>query len=150
VQALLTVAVLVSLVHYTDNTLNYDAYPQPAGGPAPAQPAVAVSWFAFTAFALAGYLLLRRGRVPAAAICLAVYSAGGLIGIGHYTVAGATSMPWWRQADIVADIACGVAVLALAVAFARQRHGLPAAARRGSDAAMPPASRRSSGARSHA
>ena len=142
VQALLAVAVLVSLVHYTDNTLNYDAYPQPASGPAPAQSAVAVSWFAFTAFALAGYVLLRRGRVTAAAICLAVYSAGGLIGIGHYTVAGATSMPWWRQADIVADIACGVAVLALAVALARRRRVLPAAARRATDGAIPPATQR--------
>jgi hypothetical protein len=138
VRAVLALAVLVSLVHYTDNTVNYDAYPQPTSGPAPARSAVAASWFAFTTFAVAGYVLLRRGRVTAAALCLALYSGSGLIGVGHYTVAGAASMPWWRQADIVADIASGVAVLALAVALIRPRPAWRARRRRAGDRAAPP------------
>ena len=44
---LLAVAVVVSIVHYVDNTVDYDAYPQPTSGPAPSQPAIAVAWFAF-------------------------------------------------------------------------------------------------------
>jgi hypothetical protein len=119
-RALLLVAIAVSIVHYVDNTVNYSAYPQPKSGPAPSQGIIAPSWFFFTAFAVAGYALLRRGRVTAAAICLAVYSGSGLIGIGHYTVPGATGMVWWRQAHIVADIACGVAVFAFAVWLARR------------------------------
>lgn len=103
------VAVAVSIVHYADNTINYDAYPQPTSGPAPSRGLVAVSWFGFTAFAVAGYGLLRRGP-----------------GLGHYTVAGATSMPWWRQAHIIADIACGVAVLAFSVWLVRRRPPLDA------------------------
>ena len=120
VRTLLAIAVAVSIVHYVDNTVNYAAYPQPTSGPAPSQLVVAVSWFAFTAFAAAAYVLLRRGRVTAAALCLAVYSGSGLVGIGHYTVPGATAMPWWRQAHIVADITCGVALFACALWLTRR------------------------------
>ena len=122
-RALLAVAVLVSIVHYTDNTPDYDAYPQPTSGPAPSRALVAASWFGFTAFAVAAYLLLRRGRRTAAVACLALYAGSGLVGIGHYTVAGATEMAWWRQAHIVADIACGVAILAYAIWLIRRPEG---------------------------
>jgi hypothetical protein len=120
VRTLLAVAIGISIVHYVDNTLNYDAYPQPTSGPAPSQLVVGLSWFAFTAFAMAAYVLLRRGRTTAAAICLALYSGSGLVGLGHYTVPGATDMPWWRQAHIVADITCGVALLTCALWLARR------------------------------
>ena len=123
VRALLIVAVAVSVVHYVDNTLNYDAYPQPTTGPAPSQLVVGASWFIFTAFAVAAYLLLRRGRTTAAALCLAAYSGSGLVGIGHYTVPGATGMPWWRQTHIVADITCGVALFACSLWLARRSRG---------------------------
>lgn len=119
-RAVLIAAVAVSVVHYADNVANFADYPEPESGPAPSQGVIAVSWFAFTAFALAGYLLLRRGRPTAAAACLAVYSASGLVGLGHYTVEGATGMPAWRQAHIIADIACGAAVLALALWLVRR------------------------------
>lgn len=48
-------------------------------------------------------------------MCLSVYSGSGLVGIGHYTVPGATDFTWFRQTHIVADILCGVAILAFAV-----------------------------------
>ena len=120
---LLGVAIAVSVVHYADNIAHYDDYPQPDGGPAPSRAAIAVAWVAFTAFAVAGYALLRRGRITAAAVCLALYAGSGLIGLGHYTVDGATDMPWWRQAHIVADIASGTAVLAFAVWLVVRRTG---------------------------
>jgi hypothetical protein len=118
---LLVVAVAVSVVHYTDNVVGYDAYPQPDSGPAPSRTVVGVSWFGFTALAIAAYVLLRRGRRTAAAVCLALYAGSGLVGLAHYTVEGATGMPWWRQAHIVADIACGVAVLGFALHLVRRR-----------------------------
>lgn len=124
-KALFAVAVLVSVVHYVDNTVNYADYPQPTSGPAPSQAVVGASWFLFTAFGVAGVVLYARGRSAAAAPCLAVYSVSGLVGFGHYTVAGATGMPWWRQAHIVADIACGIAMLAFAAwTFRRDRAAL--------------------------
>ncbi len=117
---LLGVAVAVSIVHYVDNVANYDAYPDPTSGPAPSRELIALSWFVFTAFGLAAYGLLARGRERAAALCLTVYAGSGLVGLGHYTVPGATDMVWWRQLHIVADIALGIAILAYAVRLARR------------------------------
>jgi hypothetical protein len=117
---LLAVAIAVSVVHYADNTFNYGDYPQPTSGLAPSQGLVAFSWFLFTAFGIAGYVLLTRARVTAAAMCLAVYSGSGLVGFGHYTVSGATDMVWWRQAHVIADILCGLALIGFAFWLARQ------------------------------
>jgi len=120
------VGVAVSVVHYVDNYLNYDAFPQPDAGPVPSRSLVGVSWFVFTAVAaLAIWTHRRRADVPAA-VCLAVYSLSGLIGLGHYTVPGATEMVWWRQAHVVADIVLGAALLVLAFAVWRSRGRRPA------------------------
>jgi hypothetical protein len=112
---LLAVAIAVSIIHYLDNLAHYADYPEPTSGPAPSATVIGLSWFVFTAFAVLAFELFRRGRVAAGAAALAVYSLSGLVGLGHYTVPGASAMPWWRHAHIVADIACGVAVLAFAV-----------------------------------
>lgn len=116
---LLATAVAVSIVHYTDNYTAFESYPQATSGPSPTATTILAAWFGFTAFGLTGYLLYRRGRVRLAAVCLGVYSLSGLVGIGHYTAPGMTAEVWWRQAHVVADIACGVAVLAFAVWCAR-------------------------------
>lgn len=56
-----------------------------------------------------------RGRITGAAVALTGYSVSGLIGIGHYTVEGATDMLWWRQTHVVVDIVCGIAILSFAL-----------------------------------
>jgi hypothetical protein len=118
------VAVMVSIVHYTDNYVNYDDYPQARTVPNPSAALVLGAWFAFTAAGLAGYLLFRRRPSDLALVLLAAYSGSGLVGIGHYLVPGATSMPWWRQVHVCLDIACGIAVFSFAVWAARaRRHG---------------------------
>jgi len=114
------VAIAVSVVHYVDNVANWADYPHPPTGPDPSRAVIAGAWVLFTAFALAGYVLLRRGHVTAAALCLALYSGSGLVGLAHYTVEGATGMPWWRQAHVLADILCGAAVLLFAVRLVRR------------------------------
>ena len=68
----------------------------------------------FSAFGVIGLWLLVLGRIVPAAVCLSAYSVSGLVGNGHYTVEGATDMVWWRQTHVVADIVCGVLVLAFA------------------------------------
>jgi len=114
---LLGVAFVVSVIHYTDNYVNYDDYPQP--GPdallAPSKAVVGGAWFVFTAFGILALWLWSRGRATAAAIALTGYSVSGLIGFGHYTVSGATDMVWWRQTHVVADIICGIAILGFAL-----------------------------------
>ena len=113
------VAVVVSIVHYTDNYVNYDDYPEPRSGPNPSAGLVLGAWFGFTAAGLAGYLLFRRRPSVLALVLLAAYSGSGLIGIGHYLVPEATSMPWWRQVHVGLDIAAGIAVFTFVIWAAR-------------------------------
>ena len=119
VLSVFAVAVAVSVVHYLDNTFNYGDYPSSDSVPQPSQGLVAFGWFFFTAFGIAAVLRLREGTDRAAAICLAVYSGSGLVGVGHYTVPGAVDMPWWRQAHIAADITCGIVLFVTALRLAR-------------------------------
>jgi hypothetical protein len=126
---ILAVAVVVSVVHYTDNYVGYDDYPRSETVPNPSAAVIVGAWFAFTAAGLAGYALFRRGPTNRALVLLAAYSGSGLVGIGHYLVPGATSMPWWRQAHVSVDIACGVAMFGFALWAARaRRRGSPALA----------------------
>lgn len=108
-------AVAVSIVHYSDNYLAFDRYPQSDTGPTITEDSIWIAWVLFTAFGVAGYLLYRRGRIMPASALLAVYSVSGLIGLGHYGAPGMSELAWWRHAHIGADFLCGVAVLAFAV-----------------------------------
>jgi hypothetical protein len=119
--AIFAIAVAVSIVHYTDNYLNFDDYPQAPRGVPSSAALVLGAWFVFTAAGLAGYLLFRRRPSNLALVLLAVYSGSGLVGIGHYLVRGATSMPWWRQAHVSLDIACGIAMFSFAMWAVRAR-----------------------------
>jgi hypothetical protein len=123
-RAVLAIAVLSSIVHYTDNYVNYADYPQ-SESLNPSRGLVLGSWFGFTAAGLAGYVLFRRRPSALALALLAAYSGSGLVGIGHFVVPGASAMPWWRQAHVVVDIACGVAMLAFVIWAARQRARYP-------------------------
>ncbi len=114
-------AVVVSIVHYTDNYVNYQDYPQSETAPNPSAALILAAWFAFTAAGLTGYLLFRRRPSDLALVLLAAYSGSGLVGIGHYLVPGATAMPWWRQAHVCLDIACGIAIFSFAMWTLRAR-----------------------------
>ncbi len=112
---LLAVAFAVSVVHYTDNYVNYQDYPADADVPAPSATMVGLGWFVFTASGALGLWMWFRHRITAAAGFLTGYSVSGLIGFGHYAVQGATDMVWWRQLHVVVDIGCGIAVLCFAI-----------------------------------
>lgn len=114
-------AVVVSVIHDSDNSVDEHDYPWSSRLPNPSAPLILGSWLAFTAAGIAGYVLLRRQASNLALLLLAVYSGSGLVGIGHDAVPGATEMPWWRQAHVVADIACGAALLAFTLWAVRQR-----------------------------
>ena len=118
--AIFAIAVVVSIVHYTDNYVNYDDYPQ-GESLNPSAGLVVWAWLGFTAAGLSGYLLFRRRASDLALLLLAAYSGSGLIGIGHYLVPGATAMPWWRQLHVSLDIASGIAMFAFVVWAARAR-----------------------------
>ena len=106
---------VVSIVHYTDNFANYSDYPH-GSGPEPSAGVILASWFAFTAFGLAGYVLYRRGQIRTGALLLLAYSGSGLVGIGHYAlVSGMTEQPAWRQAHVIADVLLGVSIFTFAL-----------------------------------
>ena len=126
--ALLAIAVAVSVVHYVDNYVNYDDYPVPgpdSAVPAPSAALIAIAWFVFTASGAVGVWLWSRRRITAAAVALTGYSVSGLIGFGHYTAPGAWDMVWWRQAHVITDILCGIAVLGFALWAARSANRAP-------------------------
>lgn len=113
--ALMTAAIVISVVHYLDNYLNYASFPTSDGVPAPSRTLVGLSWFAFTAAGVLGYALFRDGRrIDLACALLAYYSVSGLIGVGHYTADEMVDAPWWRQGHVIADVLCGVAIAAFA------------------------------------
>jgi hypothetical protein len=105
-------AVVVSIVHYTDNFANYSDYPH-GNGPEPSAGVVLAAWFVLTPFGLAGCWLYMHGRLRTGAMLLVVYSTSGLVGIGHYAlVSGMTDQPAWRQAHVIADILLGTTMFA--------------------------------------
>ena len=126
VAVLVGIAIAVSIVHYVDNFTAYEAYPQSDTLPNPSASLIAAGWFVLTPFAILGLVLLGDGRTRAAGISLAVYSGSGLVGIGHYAAGGTGDFPWWRHAHIAADIALGVAILAVAAWLATRAPSRPA------------------------
>ena len=108
-------AVASSIVHYTDNYLAFDRFPQGSSGPEVTDDMIWIAWVVLTAFGVAGYVLYRRGQVRRGSMLLAVYSISGLVGLAHYTAPGMSELAWWRHAHIWVDIVCGVAVLVFAV-----------------------------------
>jgi hypothetical protein len=113
-------AVASSLVHYTDNYLAFDRFPNDGVGPSIEAHTVWIAWIVFTVFGVAGYLVYRRGEIRLGSALLAVYSISGLIGIGHYTASGMSELAWWRHVHIWTDILCGIAVLTFAIWSVRQ------------------------------
>jgi hypothetical protein len=108
-------AVVVSIVHYTDNFANYSDYPH-GNGPEPSAGVVLGAWFVLTPFGLAGWWLYMHGEIRSGAMLLIVYSTSGLVGIGHYAlVSGMTAQPVWRQAHVVADILLGASLFTFAL-----------------------------------
>ena len=112
-------AVASSLVHYTDNYLAFDRFPQ-GDGPELTDDMIWIAWVVLTAFGAAGYVLYRRGEIRRGSALLAVYSVSGLIGLAHYTAPGMSNLAWWRHVHIWVDIVCGVAVLAFAIWSVRE------------------------------
>lgn len=122
---LFAAAVLVSVVHYVDNTVNYGDYPRGGPLPDPSRWLIGAAWLFFTAAGAAGYVLFRREPTSLALALLAVFSGSGLVGFGHYAVPGAFDMPAWRQAHVITDILLGIAMLAFVMWSARSRVPTP-------------------------
>jgi hypothetical protein len=108
-------AVASSIVHYADNYLAFERFPQASTGPEVTDDMIWIAWVVLTAFGVAGYVLYRRGQVRRGSMLLAVYSISGLVGLAHYTAPGMSQLAWWRHLHIWVDVLCGIAVLVFAI-----------------------------------
>src|SRR5882672_6953160 len=103
-------AVVLSTVHYIDNTVRFDDYSKGKSGGA-VRALVPIVWVLFMAAGLAGLRYLRRGVRSLAGPLLGVYSVSGLIGVLHYTTVSPRDFDWFQNLSIAADFLAGAAVM---------------------------------------
>jgi hypothetical protein len=115
-------AVLLSAVHYYDNTVRFDDY---TGGKASdgfiTRPMIPISLVLFTVAGVAGYRALKTGNRRLAGALLAVYSVSGLIGVGHFTTVSPSDFSAFQNTFIALDFLAGLAVSVMAVRIVMTR-----------------------------
>ncbi len=115
-------ALLLSVVHYIDNTVRFEDY---TGGKASdgfiTQPMIPISWVLFTVAGVTGYRLLKQGNHGLGGSLLGVYSVSGLIGVGHFTTVSPGDFSAFQNTFIALDFLAGLAVFVMAVRIVTTR-----------------------------
>ena len=109
---LLIVSIVATFIHFTDNYLYFERYPQPAWI---TRPGVYRSWIIWTVFAIAGYALYRNGRFWISHLCLTIYSFCGITSLGHYLYGSMFEFSPKMHFFILTDGAAGLAILGFIV-----------------------------------
>ncbi|WP_347259620.1 hypothetical protein [Rudaea sp.] len=115
---LLLANALASILHYGDNLLYFEEYPEPGWIN---RSIIDAFWFVMTPFALIGYQAVKRGQAGFGGICLYLYAAGGLLVLGHYRYAPMCSIVPRIHALILLE--AGLAVALVAVVLVHQIRG---------------------------
>ncbi|MEA2450703.1 MAG: hypothetical protein QOG63_2635 [Thermoleophilaceae bacterium] len=142
VRNVVAISVVLTLFHFTDNTVAIDTYPKASWQPDWFWVVVALSWPLFTAFGVLGYRYYKRGDYAKAHPALIVYSYTGLVSLGHFAYGGPSELTTRAVISVFVDAAVGLAVLGVTLWSIVAR-------RRARDHATPPPSG-STGARSGA
>ena len=108
----LVASAIVTAIHFTDNYLYFDQYPQPTWITPPGVPR---AWLIWTAFAVAGYWLYKNQRFWPAYFCLLIYSTCGLSSLGHYFYGHMHQFTPKMHLLILADGLVGAAVLGFVI-----------------------------------
>ena len=126
---LLAATMVSTALHYTDNYVRVDDYPQPSVIPTQVtQIAILVAWPLLTAVGLIGYRLYVRRRFFAARICLAIYALTGIVTLGHF-FSGMPMVAWYWFITLFTDAIFGFALWGFAIWSMRwDREPHPAAA----------------------
>jgi hypothetical protein len=114
VRRVFVTALLLSVVHYVDNTVRFDDYTGGRSGFV-TRAMIPISWVLFTAAGLVGYRWLTRGNRSLGGSGLGAYSLSGLIGILHYTTVPPGDFDWFQNTFIGLDFVAGLAVCVITV-----------------------------------
>ena len=120
VRTVFLTALVLSVVHYVDNTVRFDDYTGGKKGFV-TQAMIPISWVLFTAAGVAGYRALKQGNRGLGGSLLGVYSVSGLIGLGHYTTVSPRDFDWFQNTFIALDFLAGLSVFVLAVRIVTTR-----------------------------
>ena len=118
----LLAGIVLTTVHYTDNYVYFDEYPQPASL---RRWQVYTAWLVLTAVGVAGYRLYAAGHTLPAYVCLVVYSYTGLSSLGHYLYGALAEFSVKQHVFILVDGLTGASVVAFVVwsAVSARRRG---------------------------
>jgi hypothetical protein len=105
---LLIACVISTAIHFTDNYLYIEQYPQP-GWITP--PSVYLSWIIATLVGIVGYWLYISQRFWLSYGCLALYSFLGMDSLGHYLYGAMSEFTPKMHFFIVTDGIAGLAIL---------------------------------------
>jgi hypothetical protein len=108
----LLAGIVLTVVHYADNYLYFDEYPQPGSL---RRWQVYTGWIVLTAVGVLGYRLYKSGYAGAAYVALVVYSYTGTSSLGHYLYGSWSEFSVKQHVFILVDGATGLAVLAFVV-----------------------------------
>ena len=107
---LLIANLVASTLHFGDNMLRFDAYPEPQWISGPH--VVDALWFVITPLLAAGWWLARRRRKWASVGVLWLYGALSMFVLGHYLYASPSELPFRINFFIVAEaVAAGLLIL---------------------------------------
>ncbi|ABW29573.1 hypothetical protein [Acaryochloris marina] len=98
--ALLVVCIVTSILHYADNVLFFDQYPEPTWfNPS----LVDFLWFVMTPIGIAGYICWKQERRSLALGLLYLYVAMGQLTLGHYVYAPIWDLTWKMNSLILLE-----------------------------------------------
>ena len=112
---LLVVTVFASILHYVDNVIFFDTYPEPAWL---TPQVVAMFWFLMTPLGVIGYLLFRRGSRWWGLSALLAYGLMNLLTLGHYLTAPPSEISFRINFLILLEVGAAVALIVALVRMA--------------------------------
>ena len=115
----LLVTALGSVLHYADNLLFFQEYPEP---PWINRSMIDAFWFVMTPLALAGWMAIRRGRPAGGLLLLLVYAVCNLLPLGHYLYAPLHVIGARIQAFIMLEALFAMALIFTLVRMAMALH----------------------------
>jgi hypothetical protein len=112
IKMLLVASVASTALHFTDNYLYFEHYPQPDW----ITPfGVIRSWLIWTAFGMAGYWLYKNQRLWPAYICFVIYATCGLSSLAHYLYGALPEFSLKMHLFILTDGLAGASILGFVI-----------------------------------